>query len=85
MKKYMKPVFNIAPASPNPQPGNSCTTSQEDVTLIAQILGMTMKELSGSKAFALSEGCENVVPLDMYCKFTSVSATGSAGVKAFLS
>ncbi|MBQ5592681.1 MAG: hypothetical protein IIU80_07015 [Clostridia bacterium] len=85
MKKYMKPVFNIAAAVPNPHPGNSCTTSQEDMTLIAQILGMTWEELSVSKAFALSEGCETVVPLDMYCKFTSVSATGSAGVKAFLS
>ena len=85
MKKYMKPVFNIAAWVPNPNPGNSCTTSEEDMNMIAEILGIPLTDLAESGAFALSEGCKTVVPLDMYCKFTSVSATGSAGIKAFVS
>lgn len=85
MKKYMKPVFNIAAAVPNPHPGNSCTTSQEDMTLIAEILQIPLEDLSTSGAFAASEGCTHIVPLEMYCKFTSISAEGVAGVKAFLS
>lgn len=86
MKQYMKPVFNIAAAVPNPNPGNSCTTSQSDMTLIADILQIPLEDLSTSGAFAASEGCTNVNEvLEMYCKFTSVSATGEMGIKAFLS
>ncbi len=85
MKQYIKPVFNIASAVPNPNPGNSCTTSQEDMTLIASILGISLESLSESGAFAATEGCDPIVPLEMYCKFTSVSAQGTAGVMAFLS
>lgn len=84
MKQYMKPVFNIAAAVPNPNPGNSCTTSQDDMTLIAEILQIPLEDLSKSGAFAKTEGCVLEVPLEMYCKFTSVSDEG-VGVKAFLS
>lgn len=85
MKKYTKPVFNIAAWVPNPNPGNSCTTSEEDMNLISEILGISLDSLSTSGAFAASEGCTHIVPLEMYCKFTSISAEGVAGVKAFLS
>lgn len=85
MKKYTKPVFNIAAWVPNPNPGNSCTTSEEDMNLISEILGIPLDELAESGAFAATEGCTNPFPLEMYCKFTSVSATGSAGIKAFIS
>ena len=82
MKKYMKPVFNIAAAIPNPHPGNSCATSQKDLTLIADILQIPLEELGQSGAFAPGEGCTIEIPLLIGCKFTSVDANG---VKAFLS
>ena len=85
MKQYIKPVFNIAAWVPNPNPGNTCTTSQEDMELISSILEIPINELAKSDAFAMNEPCKKPFPIEMYCKFTSVSTDGEAGIMAFVS
>ena len=46
----------------------TCNTSREDVELLGEILGIT----DWSKAFAMTESCEDPQDIEMYCKFTSV-------------
>ncbi|MBR6531038.1 MAG: hypothetical protein IKT61_00885 [Clostridia bacterium] len=73
MKQYFKPVFRIAAGyAPNPGLKISCTTTDEDLELIASILGMEVSDLGGD-AFAQSENCKVPVPFEIYCKFTSVA------------
>ena len=56
MKKYMKPVFNIAAAVPNPNPGNSCTTSQDDMTLISKLSFAVQSKRQQDMEFAEQQG-----------------------------
>ena len=73
MKQYFKPVFRVAAWAPNPGQKISCTTSQEDLELIATILGVSVEDLGGDNTFAESENCAMAFPIDFYCKFTSVA------------
>ena len=73
MKQYYKPVFRIAGSVLNPGQKISCTTTDEDLELIASILGVDVSALGGEDAFAPSENCAKPVALDIYCKFTSVA------------
>ena len=76
MKKYLKPTFVLAAASiGNP---SSCL-EQVDMELIADILG---EGFVASKIFGMNEECETRVPIDFYCKYTSVE---SGAVQGFLS
>lgn len=81
MKQYFKPVFRIAGNVQNPHAGN-CTTTDDDLQLIADILGITVAELGGDNTFAVSEGCAYAFPIDFYCKFTSVANGATAAFQS---
>lgn len=66
MKKYTKPTIAIAANSSTSVPV-FCAV-QADLDLIAGILG---SGFDGKKIFGLDEPCEQPVPIDIYCKFTS--------------
>lgn len=75
MNNYIKPSIKlIANASPRSS-ASSCTTSSADMELIQSVIG----GVDASKTFGMGETCEISVPLEMYCKFTSVE-TGAMQV-----
>ena len=76
MKKYLKPTLVFAAASVGTP--SSCFT-QVDMELIADILG---EGYDVNKIFGITEACETGVPIDYYCKYTSVE---SGALQGFLS
>ena len=66
MKKYLKPTLVFAAASIGSP--SSCL-AQVDMELIADILG---EGYDADKIFGMSEACDIHVPIDYYCKYTSV-------------
>ena len=68
MNLYIKPSAMFITASGTVATGMSCSTTREDAELLAEILGIT----DLSKAFAVTETCEDQYDIEEYCKFTSV-------------
>lgn len=66
MKNYLKPTLVFAAASAG---SPSTCLVQVDMELIADILG---EGFDADKIFGMSEACETGVPIDYYCKYTSV-------------
>ncbi len=65
---YIKPSAMFITASGTAGMGVSCSTNEEDVELIKEILGITdMKN-----AFSINEACEDQYDMENYCKFTAV-------------
>ena len=75
MKNYMKPTLVFAAASVGTTGTCDVKLTQEDLDLIADIVGSNNID----RAFGINEGC--LIPFDMYCKYTSAES----GVKAFTS
>ena len=80
MNQYIKPVIKLVTTTANSASAGSCPNrlTQADIELLKSIIG------SGdmSKAFGMSEPCEQPVPIDAYCKFTSAEL---GAVQAFSS
>lgn len=76
MKNYLKPTLVFAAASAGSP--SSCLV-QVDLDLIADILGTGF---DATKIFGIGEDCDTKVPIDYYCKYTSVE---SGAVQGFLS
>lgn len=76
MKNYLKPTLVFAAASAGSP--SSCLV-QVDLDLIADILGTGF---DATKIFGIGEGCDTEVPIDYYCKYTSVE---SGALQGFLS
>lgn len=73
MKKYLKPTLVFAAASIGSP--SSCL-AQVDMELIADILG---EGYDVNKIFGIGEACETGVPIDYYCKYTSVELGAMQG------
>ncbi len=73
MKKYLKPTLTFAAASVGSP--SSCLV-QVDMELIADILG---DGYDANKIFGMNEACETGVPIDYYCKYTSVELGAEQG------
>ncbi len=82
MKQYFKPVFRIAGSVQNPGAQINCTTTDDDLQLIADILGIKVEDLSVSGGFAATETCDVPFPIDFYCKFTSVANGAEAAFQS---
>ena len=69
MNQYVKPTIKLASAAANSASAGSCPNklNDSDRELLESIIG------SGdmSTAFGMNEPCQNPVPIDAYCKFTS--------------
>lgn len=76
MKKYLKPTLVFAAASVGTP--SSCL-EQVDMELIADILG---NGFDAENIFGMNEPCGTKVPIDYYCKYTSVEL---GAVQGFLS
>lgn len=66
MKNYVKPTFILAAAAAG---SPSTCLVQVDLELIAGILG---EGYNKDEIFGTDEACVTPVPVDYYCKFTSV-------------
>lgn len=77
MKQYTKPTIAVAAATVPTKPV-FCRV-QADLDIIASVLGPSFE---ANKIFGINEACEQQVPLDFYCKFTSVELGAE---QAFLS
>lgn len=73
MKNYLKPTLVFAAASVGSP--SSCL-AQVDMELIADILG---EGYDANKIFGMSEACDIGVPIDYYCKYTSVELGAQQG------
>lgn len=73
MKNYLKPTLVFAAASVGSP--SSCLV-QVDMELIADILG---EGYDADKIFGINEACETGVPIDYYCKYTSVELGAEQG------
>ena len=73
MKNYVKPTFILA-ATAAGKP-SSCFT-QVDLELIADILG---GGFNANEIFGMQEACGTKVPIDYYCKYTSVELGAEQG------
>lgn len=82
MKQYFKPIFRIAGSVQNPGAQVNCATSDADLQLIADILGITVEDLGADNTFAVSEDCKIAFPIDFYCKFTSVANGAEAAFQS---
>lgn len=76
MKKYLKPTLVFASASIGSP--SSCLV-QVDMELIADILG---EGFDANQIFGIGEACQVGVPIDYYCKYSSVE---SGALQGFLS
>lgn len=77
MKQYMKPTIMLS-ATSNP---TAITCIQKvDTELILTITGLHVDNLNN--AFADTEPCKEPLPIEFFCKFTSVDM---GGVQAFIS
>ncbi len=65
---YIKPSAMFITASGTGSMGVSCATSNEDIDLIKEILGIT----DMANAFSVNEACEDQYDMENYCKFTAV-------------
>ena len=73
MMDYLKPKLVFAAASV----GNASSCfAKVDMDLIADILG---DGFDANKIFGMSEACETGVPIDYYCKYTSVELGAEQG------
>lgn len=68
MNMYIKPSAMFITASGTGSAGVSCSTTNEDVELIAEILGIT----DWQTAFSSKEDCVDQYDMEQYCKFTAV-------------
>ncbi len=73
---YIKPTFTFTPLNSARLAAGSCTTTEDDLIIIKDILGI---DPSDSTVFATSEDCTSPIDTDMYCMFTSVDS-GAAKV-----
>ena len=73
MKNYLKPTLVFAAASVGN--ASSCLV-KVDMELIADILG---EGYDADKIFGMSEACTIHVPIDYYCKYTSVELGAEQG------
>lgn len=73
MKKYSKPTLVFAAASVGSP--SSCLV-QVDMELIADILGTGYDK---DEIFGMYESCRTPVPIDFYCKYTSVELGADQG------
>ncbi|MBQ7976035.1 MAG: hypothetical protein IJ300_10165 [Clostridia bacterium] len=73
MKNYFKPTLVFASAAVG---SPSTCLVQVDLELIADILG---EGYDADKIFGMNEACETKVPIDYYCKFTSVELGSEQG------
>lgn len=73
MKNYLKPTLVFAAASAG---SPSTCLVQVDLELIADILG---DDYDKDAIFGMTEGCQTPVPIDYYCKFTSVETGAEQG------
>ncbi len=73
MKNYVKPTFILAAAAAG---SPSTCLVQVDLDLIADILG---EGYDKDAIFGMNEACETKVPVDYYCKFTSVELGSEQG------
>ena len=69
MKNYLKPTLVFAAASVGGASTCLAKLNKDDMALIASILG---EGYNADQIFGMSEPCEMGVPIDYYCKFTSV-------------
>ena len=75
MMDYLKPKLVFAAASV----GNASSCfAKVDMDLIADILGEGYAD-AADKIFGMSEACEMGVPIDYYCKYTSVELGAEQG------
>lgn len=77
MKEYMKPTIAIAAAT-----GTNVVTCIEkiDAQLIFEITGIKPNNMAD--AFGMYEACDEQLPIEFWCKFTSADLSG---VQAFIS
>ncbi len=73
MKNYLKPTLVFASAAVG---SPSTCLVQVDLELIADILG---EGYDANKIFGMNEQCDTPVPIDYYCKFTSVELGAEQG------
>ncbi len=73
MKKYLKPTLVFASASIGSP--SSCLV-QVDMELIADILG---EGFDANQIFGIGEACQVGVPIDYYCKYSSVESGALQG------
>lgn len=66
MNQYIKPTIKLIGSATNSSRAVSCHTTKEDMDIISSIVGSDNMD----KAFGMNEGC--TIPVQMYCKFTSV-------------
>ena len=76
MKNYLKPTLVFAAASVGN--ASSCLV-KADMELIADILG---EGFDANQIFGMGEACQVGVPIDYYCKYSSVE---SGALQGFLS
>lgn len=69
MNQYVKPIIKLIGSPTNSSSAVSCNTTKEDMELISNIVGPNNMD----KAFGVSE-VTCTIPVDMYCKFTSVES-----------
>ncbi|MDO4397565.1 MAG: hypothetical protein Q4C21_04070 [Oscillospiraceae bacterium] len=74
---YVKPNFSLAPIALANSPSGACAA---DLETVADFFGIDANELKDPSAFAQSEGCVKAFDIDYFCKFSSVSFTGSTSV-----
>ncbi len=80
MKQYTKPTIAIAAAT-----GASAVTTciqKVDAQLITSILGYDFTPEQLRNTFAANESCDIQLPIEFYCKFTSVDM---GALQAFIS
>ncbi len=77
MKKYVKPMLQVAATPLSSGATISCTVAAD-----MEIVQSFINGADPDKVFGMYEACEEQVPLDMYCRFTS-SELGAA--QAFIS
>lgn len=69
MSKYIKPTISLLSLNASAAAASTCSTSTTDAKeLMAMLQDMGYDE---SNAFGIGEVCQNVVPIEGYCKFTS--------------
>lgn len=74
---YVKPNFSLAPIALANSPSGACAA---DLETVADFFGLDPEALKSPSAFAASENCATSFDIDYFCKFSSVSFTGSTSV-----
>ena len=76
--KYLKPTAYLMAMSGSGSSTGSCSTTKEDLQTLADIYGVDI-----NVAFAMGEGCQEEIPIEEYCAYTSVE--NGVAVKALFS